>query len=264
MLSKTSFYIVLMLATSIASAQQSEVVLTPDQDASLFEEGPLSNGGGDYLFAGLINTGARRRALLRFPVDSIPSDATITAVELILSLSRTRTPFTAPTVSLHRMTSDWNGGSVDAPGQEGIGAAAQAGDATWDFRVFPNQSWLATGGDFEPTASASSVVMDLGSYQWNSATMVDDVLTWRDNPGQNYGWIILASENGERGNAKRFDSVDIDDASRRPQLRVTFTSVIAPLPPARAVPALSAAGWFCLLLALIGTTCWRAPSLRRR
>lgn len=233
-----------------ADAQTPEVVtLTPNRDTSLFEEGPLSNGGGDYLFSGVIANGARRRALLSFPLESIPPGSVVTDVELSLNVSRSRTPFTAPTVSVHRMQVDWQPGVVDAPGQEGIGAAAQDGDATWASRVHPTESWTTPGGDFEATESASNVVIDLGPYQWSSAGLVTDVQGWVDDPSQNFGWILLASESGASGDAKRFDSAEIADPSRRPQLLVSFIPPPPPLPP-RAVP-MDWRAWVVLILGLI-------------
>jgi len=215
-------------------AQQDQVVLFPLQDGSLFEEGPLSNGDGQYLFTGRIATGPRRRALLEFATQSIPSGSQILSAQLQLSMSRT---ISGPlNVALHRMNVDWVAGSVDAPGQEGIGAPAEDGDATWDNQAHPAQAWVNPGGDFANGASATTTVIDFGDYRWDSPGMVADVQAWVDAPASNFGWIVIGDEGAGQRTAKRFNAVDFANADERPQLTVTFTPPVTIAPPPQAVP----------------------------
>ena len=80
-------------------------------DNTLYEDdnGLLSNGAGEYFFAGRVgNSGGDkfRRGLIRFGLSTIPSTATINSVTLDLNMSRTR--FTSnQAVSLHTVLADW-------------------------------------------------------------------------------------------------------------------------------------------------------------
>jgi len=49
--------------------------------------------------------------------------------------------------------------------------------------------------------------------------MVDDVQGWLDNPGSNYGWIILGNET-QISSAKRFNTHEYATASERPTLTI--------------------------------------------
>jgi len=120
------------LSLLLSNVYAETVILTPSKDNSLYEsaDGSLSNGKGDFLFAGKTRNGDIRRALLAFPItDSIPTGATINSVSLTLHLSKSVS--SGESLSLHRMTRDWGEGNSNASGQEGGGTAAQTGDATW-------------------------------------------------------------------------------------------------------------------------------------
>lgn len=252
---------VLLISCCAAQAQDiQQITLSPNRDTTLFEEGALSNGGGQYLFAGVVLSGAQRRALLRFPVAAIPAGATVTDATVSMNLSRSRTPNTALTVSLHRMTADWQAGLVDASGQEGAGASAQNGDATWAFRSFPDQPWLQPGGDFVASSSASLLTVALGGYQWQSSGLITDVQQWIDSPASNFGWIAIGSAGA--GNAKRFDSAEIGDNNLQPQLTISYL----PAPPQSApegIPTLSPWALVALIAALMTiATAARAPRPR--
>jgi hypothetical protein len=167
---------------------QTVVTLNPAKDNTLYEnpEGSLSNGAGDHFFAGKTNGGFIRRGLLAFDIaGNIPQGATITQVSLSLSMSRTVAGNN--TVSLHAVSSDWGEGASDAAGNEGGGAGSQSGDATWLHTFFNTNLWTAQGGDFASTASASTVVGNVGSYIWSSPEMVTDVQSWLDNASTNFG-----------------------------------------------------------------------------
>jgi hypothetical protein len=61
---------------------------TGTRDTSLFEEGELSNGGGQHLFAGLTNRNDLRRTLIAFDLSMIPEDATIVEASLQFTVSK--------------------------------------------------------------------------------------------------------------------------------------------------------------------------------
>jgi hypothetical protein len=209
------------------------VALGPSKDNTLYESatGALSNGAGMHFFAGNTATPQTRRGVIAFDVaGSIPAGSTITSVTLRLSMSRT---ISGPqTVALRRLLADWGEGTSDALGEEGGGAAATPGDATWVHRFFSSATWASPGGDFAPTASASISVGGLGFYTWGSTpAMVADVQAWLNTPGSNFGWLLLGNE-ASAATAKSFDTKENPVAANRPVLTVNYT---APAPPSDVV-----------------------------
>jgi hypothetical protein len=198
--------------------------LGADRDNTLYvsDSGALSNGAGEHFFAGLTLSGQSRRGLLRFDLTAVPPGSTINSVVLTLNMSRT---LVGPTpVSLHRLAADWGEGASDAEGEEGMGAPAEPGDATWLHTFFDTAVWATPGGDFAPAASATTMVDAEGPYSWGtSAGMEADVATWVDDPGQNFGWLVMGDE-GEQPTAKRFDTREIQGlGTLAPLLVVDFT-----------------------------------------
>jgi hypothetical protein len=184
----------------------------------------LSNGAGEYVFAGRNNLGDLRRALMAFAiVDSLPMDATIDSVVLTLDVSRVPNPGDIRTFALHRVLADWGEGTSDATccaPEEGTGGTATVGDATWAFRFFRSSTWTAPGGDFVAGASGSRNVTDNGVYSWRSAQMTADVQGWLDTPANNFGWILIGDESANQ-TAKRFNAHE--SGATGPRLTVYYT-----------------------------------------
>ena len=131
-----------------------------------------------------------------------------------------RTPLeTARNVELHELLADWGEGTSHAPGEEGDGAPATVNDATWRHRFFDTVFWTTEGGDFSATVSASQSVGSLGQYTWSSAQMIADVQSWLDNPGSNFGWLVLGDESTSV-TTKRFDT---RESASPPLLTIQYT-----------------------------------------
>ncbi len=219
---RLSAVVLLCLGTSPAFAET--VNIPASRDNTIFDEsGALSNGAGSWLFAGETNEGALRRALLAFDIAAaVPPASTITSATLTLFCSRTRTGDTE--VALHRLLADWGEGASNADEQEGTGATALAGDATWTKRFHPATAWMSEGGDYLVPASASAIVGKQGeSYSWTSSQMRADVQLWLGEPDLNYGWLLIGNE-ADLKVAKRFDSRQNATAATRPVLTVTFNA----------------------------------------
>lgn len=202
------------------------ITLTASKDNTLYESatGNISNGAGDYLFAGQTNRGEIRRGLLAFDLtDKLPAGATIVSATIQLHLSKTSAGST--TVSLHRVLANWGEGSSNANSNEGGGVTATTGDATWLHTLFNTTLWQTPGGDFAPTTSATTAVVDVGDYQWRSPTLLADVQGWVANPATNFGWILIGDESATR-KAKRFDSKENPTAANRPQLTIVYTVAV--------------------------------------
>lgn len=257
---------VLCILPVAAAAQSQTVTLAPAADTTLYENsGDESNGLGAFMFVGrTAQPGTpRRRALLRFDLAAIPADAVVQSVSLRLNMSRTIVGDVP--VSLHRAIGAWGEGTSDASAQEGVGAPATPGDATWTRRVYPGTDWLAVGGDFIPTPSASVTVGAFtGPYTWAStAALVADVQGWIAAPASNAGWMLRADETLPGPSAKRFNTRQNTSAGTLPQLTVVYVAGGGPpQPPAiSTIPALGPLGLALLALCLAG---FAAAALARR
>lgn len=225
MIHRACAVVTVLMAVMVASAASEEVVLGPSADVTLYEgEGDLANGAGTFLFVGRTESqggAAERRALLSFDIDgSIPDGATVTAVSLEITMSRT---IAGPhTIELRRVLESWSEGPSNASGQEGSGASAQNGDATWVHRSFPGSTWSTEGGTLAMTASTSQSVTGNGAYTFGSSSqMVADVQGWLDDPSSNFGWAMVMPS-PPVGSAKRFNSRENTSTQSRPKLTVTY------------------------------------------
>jgi hypothetical protein len=203
------------------------VTLQASKDNTLYESstGSLSNGAGEYFFAGRTDTGAIRRGVIAFDVAAaIPAGVVITRVDLTLNMSRTIAGLQP--VSLHRLLADWGEGTSNATAQEGMGAQATTGDATWLHRFYNTIFWSNPGaaGDFVTTASTTVQVGATGTYTFlSTAAMVADAQAWLDDPASNFGWILIGNESTTT-TTKRFDSRNNSMPSVRPRLTIEFTT----------------------------------------
>jgi hypothetical protein len=225
-----------LLASHMTQAFAATIVLTPTQDATLYNNpspadsnnvtGVAQNGAGAGIFTGATVTLSPRRALVQFDVaGSVPAGSVINSVTLTLRVAQTVTGSTP--VSVHRSVASWVEGTVDAPGGEGEGAVGAQNGATWTLR-FPGQNWTANGGDYISLASATtSVAGETTEPQWTSAQMAADVQAWLNTPSQNFGWLLRGDENQQ--SAKRyFSSENTTNAAFSPRLSIQYTVVPEP------------------------------------
>lgn len=222
------FIMMFLLSLGVPLHAQTQVTIGSSRDNTLYETaaGSLSNGAGQRMFAGRSNQPANsiRRGLIAFDIAAnIPSGATILGVSLTLNMSQQPGFAGGPeAISPHRVLADWGEGTSIAPGNEGGGASATAGDATWLHRSFNTSFWTAPGGDLEASPSGSQTVAGIGTYTWESTLdMVADVQLWLDTPSSNHGWMIVGNEAGSQ-TAKRFDTKENINPDVRPQLHVSF------------------------------------------
>lgn len=223
-------------AASAASHSGAEMtVITASHDATLYESatGALGGGAGQYLFAGRNNQspgGLIRRSLIRFDLgDAVPEGAEITAVRVILNLSQFNGG--PADVALHRSLAAWTTGASDPSGNEGSGAPALAGDATWlhaSFQPGGGSLWNAPGGDFSAAASATALTTGLGLCTWTSDALLSDVRAFAVNPAANFGWFLIGPET-QTGVTRRFDSSESAGVGGIvPRLEIEWTVVPGP------------------------------------
>jgi len=204
------------------------VTLQAAKDNTLYQDdlGLVSNGAGSYFFAGVTGQGETRRGLIAFDLSSIPPGAVVSSASLRIRMSRTSAG--VEPVTLHRMLQNWGEGAANAPANEGMGTAAQPGDATWVYSYFPLTLWddgspePPMGGHFAALSSASTPVDQIGFYTWTGSGLIADVQRFVDTPQTNFGWALIGVEDGLQ-TTKRFDSRENSVSANRPTLTVTFT-----------------------------------------
>ena len=230
---------VLLAALLAARPAAADLVSIPaSQDNTLYQDatGSLSNGAGQVFFAGRTSvfTNVIRRAVIAFDITgNVPAGSTIDSVTLRLHLTRVPVPVTNTTVTLHRVLADWGEGDSNPEFQEGGGAPASPGDATWLHRFFDTVFWTAQGGDFASTASASRLVAGVAFYDWGpTLAMRSDVQDWLNEPSGNFGWLLRGVETTLES-ARGFDSRQSTAVLNRPVLEVVFTP---PVPGAGRIP----------------------------
>ena len=203
-----------------SAVQADTVVLMPAKDNTLYEDGAgsLSNGAGDYLFTGLTAAISLRRGVIAFDFAGIPPNATITGATLSMFLSKTHGGSAA--ISLSRTLRAWGEGASDAGEPGGAGIQAEPGDATWFHTFYDTDFWVAQGGDFSSTISATTTVNAVDTtYTWSGSGLVADVQGWVSGPASNFGWVIRGNEE-IAGKAQRFNTRE--NTNNPPQLSVTF------------------------------------------
>ena len=228
--------IVVFLLAAGRNASAATATLAPAADTTLFETTPNNNLGASSLAVGATAHGLACRALLRFDLSSIPSNATVRSVTLRFVVSRG--PISGGAVSLfqlHRFLSPWTEGS----GVDNIGSPAQPGETTWLSQFHGSALWSQPGSavdvDYSSTISSSVPVNptpegEMHPYAFESAPeLVADVQAWVSQPTSNHGWIMISSDEETLATARRI--LSSEDATSPPLLDVEYT-----LPPSDPVP----------------------------
>ena len=256
--------VVLALSSVASPAHSASVTIGASKDNSMFQNNPdRSAGGAAGIFVGTtaISAGVSpRRGLIAFDVAaSVPPGATITGAQLTLHLGAAGGG-ADQTIHLHRLLADWGEGTAGSSNptiaHAGRGYTASPGDATWNERFHGSAPWSNPGaeGDYEPTASASTVVSDdvEAPFTWSSAALVSDVQSWLDDPANNFGWLLMNGDEISLATARAFYSRtaaanaggDPMDPIARPALRIDY--LVAIPEPAAAVLLLASGPWLFL------------------
>lgn len=196
-----------VMAFSCAQMLAETVTLTASADTSLFELDPGNNlGGSSDVAAGTIRTGQRSRALFKFELSSLPSNATVSSATLTLKVVRVPSGGgPSSTFNVHRVLQSWGEGTKGGA----RGSTASPNEASWNQRLTGASSWsapgAAAGSDYASSASASTSVSGTGSYSFGSSSgIVDDVQAWLNNPSSNFGWILISQSESVSKSARRF------------------------------------------------------------
>lgn len=175
--------------------------LTVAADTFISSGNPGNNAGATPWFdAGRDGVGGVRRGLLRFDLSSIPAGSTITSATLQLTVVQVPNANQVnSTFDLFRLLAAWTEGTKTGNN----GAAATAGEATWNARMQGTANWTTPGAKSDAAAAASAstpvTAVDNAKYSWSGAGLTADVQFWVDNPSQNFGWLLASqAENMSR------------------------------------------------------------------
>ena len=220
----------ILLILCVVESLGETVRLNPAADTTLFQTNPNNNlGSVDTLAVGATAAGLLSRALVKFDLAfQIPPEATITSVRLSFAVVKVPTSGGRPSnFLLHRLLQAWaEGNKSGGP----LGAAATAGEATWNFRNHQSASWSQPGAaapdDFMSSASASTSVAGVAQYEFSSTPgLVADVQSWLANPASNFGWIVISQSERTPESARRIATREA--GARSPVLTIEYTATTA-------------------------------------
>jgi hypothetical protein len=225
--------ILILTGASLSLTEAASVTLHPVADSSLLEVAPTNNNGAlRWVNAGTTQNGPRTRGLFRFdPAAVLPTNALIVSASVAFELTgQPAMGETIPSASfgLHRMFRPWGEGTkTNGPFAIGQGQPASPGEVTWESAFHPTNHWAVPGGqagaDFAVFESASTFVEDTGNSPYTfgpTPELAADVQLWLNQPGTNFGWMLLCADEGPRFTARRFASRE--DVNNAPRLVVQY------------------------------------------
>ncbi len=207
------------------------ITVDASQDNTLYKAGALDDPLGQYITVGQNGTTRGKsnsdRGLVEFDVSQIPAGSTIISATLSMYVHYAESTTPQP-VALYAMTEAWGHGSGDSAtpdGFEGGGFAAMDGDSTWQDEIYNTDAEQATPWAMAPIPitgsypnlpfatkpSATAMVSGTaGTFTWTG--MTSDVRNWVNNPGSNYGWMLIGDESlapapDGSGNTLHFNSM---------------------------------------------------------
>jgi hypothetical protein len=196
------------------TARADTVALTPAADAEIQQFSPSSNFGSlPSAVSGALGTSANheiRRALLRFDLStSVPAGSTINSATLQVQVVKVPAIPVNSTFDLRRVLRNWSESGV-----------------SWNFPVTVSAPWGTPGAtgaaDSIAAASSSVFVSGLGAYLFPSgANLTADVQAWANDPGTNFGWLLISEDEVSYRTARHFGARE--SVTNAPVLTIDFT-----------------------------------------
>lgn len=180
----TAFLVWQTLGTEPIQAATNTIVFPkPGKDATIKENSPNQNFGGDSLLRVISwGPGANLRLLVRFSITGAfdPALVTITRATLELCLSKISGDNSERTYGAHQVSPSWEEPQVTANDR------------------FAGRRWTTFFGDFDPTPTATVMLSKSTrrAGQWVQWDVTADILDIVYNGANNNGWLIRdATEN---------------------------------------------------------------------
>lgn len=148
------------------------------------------------------------------------------------------------TLDLHQVTTAWRRTTDSIPDGERdtwmeslAGTAAQAGDVTWKYAVYPDQEWGSAGGDVDAAVLSSAVSAYAGGGRASPLffPMSDGFKTlvqgWIAGTVPNHGVLVKRDDDTDSSDARMrvlFHEQSGNKDYRSPKLLITYTSASQP------------------------------------
>lgn len=209
-------FLILLFGSDLAHG--GTVTLAPVANTFITDQFPDSpSRNGLTLVAGTQGPSAgsaRNRALFKFNSSTIPAQSLITAVTFNLTVTRIPNQPVDSNFELHRLFQNWD-----------------ESQATWLKPTTAGSAWNAPGGaagsDFSSIVSSAQLLSGARAYSFGSTPeLVADVQSWVNNPGANFGWMLVSDLEDADFTARRLGSRT--DLSTTPSIVVEFTTVPEP------------------------------------
>ena len=197
-MNKSKYTFIAGVLISSLSIGQITTDITPSQDNTIYSNNASNANGLGDIYSGQNCSNHTRRALIKFDLSIIPSDATITGVSLKVNVNNTSSAAGSgnTTYNIHPLTKHWGEGGSSGGGQ---GALALAPDATWTEAVSGGivpDPWNTNGGDYLPS-SLSTVDFTISNtdYTFPTTTLfTTKAQSWLNTPSTNFGLILIGDE----------------------------------------------------------------------
>jgi len=214
-------------------------------DAVIFSDEPDQANGGSDLIVGCNGNNQCARSLLHFAVDGLPDDAVVADVQMTLLPAAAVAESDPPMqMDLHQVTTPWSRTTDSTPDGERdtwmtamAGTAAQPGDVTWKYAVYPDATWGTAGGDVDGMV-LTSVLSQYGGGGRASPLFFpmtdgfkDLVQGWIDGSVANFGVLVKRDDDTDSGDARMrvlFHEQSGNKDYRSPKLLITYTSESQP------------------------------------
>jgi uncharacterized repeat protein (TIGR01451 family) len=155
-----------------------------------------------------------RRTLVRFDLSAIPTNATVTSANLLLTKIG-GTALAARNISVHRLTNDWTENTLNGAN----------GAANWNQRKSA-VSWAKAGGDFLSAGeSTNSVGTGNGPYTWDVTRAITNAIATRNATTTN-GFLLRYNIAKLPNDSVIFGSSE-NAAGNGPALAVVYSSGIS-------------------------------------
>jgi hypothetical protein len=198
-----TFWVGSAVGASLTVAPIADTCMRSTEADRVFGDGnPLLVGNSKEPFS------VHNRALFKFDLSAIPTNAVVTNATLAVFLFRSNSD--EAQFDAHRMLVDWG-----------------EYETTWNRR-FASIPWLEGGGqaatEFVSQASATGGIEE---STFISAGIIADAQFWVKNPAQNFGWIMLPTDDLP-GTGKQVGSRESDYT---PLLTVEYSTNAPPAAP---------------------------------
>ncbi len=206
-------FVLLICFSANTGIYANSVSLNPVTDTTITQKSSVLNTD---LSVGTNGKSQSSRALLKFDIaGNIPSNAVITSSTLTVLVTQAPPPAIAvnSVFELRAVLLSWS-----------------EANASWNNRL-ASTAWSAPGGttgvDFSSKISQTNLFDDSQTPHTfvSSSNLVADVQNWLQNPGTNFGWVIISESQGTLYTERTMSS---REGSSPPTLLVQFTLPAAP------------------------------------